>query len=431
MSASTITHGRATTARVAYLLVILVATLTNLGFEPSLVDVHLRLIRALQVSPQMHDVVDAARNIVLFAGLGAVWLATTRSPHPLRSIMRVTLLGCALSIGVETLQLFSPIRNASILDVITDTIGTFAGAAGTLAALEAGRARLHRESYVGIPAFIFAVSYAAAVAMEAFLPLLRQNLLRNLGGGPGARIGRALAAFDPHSLVQLPFTDFILFFPAGVFAVAAAAELGKSPRATWPLVSLVGAIVMIGIEVAHGVASAPILLGAIVMHVIAISAGAFVAARFLPAFLSRLDMRARPRFVLVAYAAVIMAWSWRPFHLEIDRASMMAQFSVRHLVPLRALALRADLFSVTDVIAQFVLFLPLGALLAGWPLRRSGAFRALLPALYLSIILEVGKILVAERFMDVTHILIQCAGAAIGWMLVRRAGYRPYGELLD
>ena len=33
--------------------------------------------------------------------------------------------------------------------------------------------------------------------------------------------------------------------------------------------------------------------------------------------------------------------------------------------------------------------------------------------------------------MDVTHILIQCAGAAIGYALMRLAGFVPYGALLE
>jgi hypothetical protein len=33
--------------------------------------------------------------------------------------------------------------------------------------------------------------------------------------------------------------------------------------------------------------------------------------------------------------------------------------------------------------------------------------------------------------MDVTHILIQSAGAALGFLLVRRMGYSVNGELLD
>jgi glycopeptide antibiotics resistance protein len=110
-------------------------------------------------------------------------------------------------------------------------------------------------------------------------------------------------------------------------------------------------------------------------------------------------------------------------------ASIREQFAPVHWIPLQAMAGRVDLFSVTDIATQFLLFLPLGGLLAVWPLRRRGRWQHLLPALYLSVVCEVGKILVAERFLDVTHILIQMAGAAIGWIVVRRSGFPVYGEV--
>jgi hypothetical protein len=78
-----------------------------------------------------------------------------------------------------------------------------------------------------------------------------------------------------------------------------------------------------------------------------------------------------------------------------------------------------------------VTFFPLGALLAVWPLRRHGRLRGLAPAIYLAVVLEAGKIPIADRFLDVTHVLIQGAGAAIGFLLVRRLGYKVQGEMLD
>lgn len=425
-----VTSARARAARVAYLLIILAATLTNLSFDSNTADVPFRLLRALDLSLRMNDVIDGARNLVLFAGLGAVWLATTHTTRPLRVVLRVTLIGLVLSTGVEALQLFSPIRHASVMDVASDTLGTLGGALGTLYAFDAVKARLGKPSYVGIPAFVFAGSYAAAVLMEAFFPLLRQDLLPNLTSSVGDRLGLAWASVSAHSRMGYPLTDIGIFFPAGVFAVAAAAEYGAPFALAWPTAALVGAALVAVVEVLHGIALVPIMPGAILVHAISIALGALTAALALNAYATRLDARGRARLLLAAYAVVVMIWSWRPFTLEVNRAAMAAQFSLDHIVPMRALAQRMDLFSVTDVIAQFVLFLPIGALLAVWPLRRSGALRGLLPALYLSALVELGKIVVVDRFLDVTHVLIQSAGAAIGWLLIHRAGYVWHGELL-
>jgi len=182
-------------------------------------------------------------------------------------------------------------------------------------------------------------------------------------------------------------------------------------------------------EIFHGVASMAILIGPILWHIIAVSVAAGVTAYTLPWFTERWTGARRVRLVFIAYCTVIAVWSWRPFVPELNAKSIDEQFSAIHWIPLQALAIRFDLFTVTDVITQFVLYLPLGALLAVWPLRTRGAWRNLLPAFYLSVVTELGKIVVAERFFDVTHILIQVAAAAIGWSLVRRAGFMIAGEV--
>jgi peptidoglycan/LPS O-acetylase OafA/YrhL len=74
---------------------------------------------------------------------------------------------------------------------------------------------------------------------------------------------------------------------------------------------------------------------------------------------------------------------------------------------------------VADVVKPFFLFFPLGALLAVWPLRRRGALGYCLPAIYLAVITEIGQGFVEGRFFDGTDLLIQCAAAAIGWLVVR------------
>jgi len=424
------TPGHARTARLAYVAIVLVATLSNLHLDPTLVDVPPRLARALDLSPHLSDAIDAVRNILLFAGLGAVWVATSRLARPSRTLLTLTVVSLLLSGCVEALQLFSPVRDASLIDVTTDTLGGLVGGLITLGAFGVINESARKRSYIGIPAVMLAASYGLATIMEAFIPLFRQDLLPQLGGSISDRIGRAIVAIRPESITQLPLTDAFIFLPAGVFAVAALVESGVSAMVAALAVACVAVIVYPVVEVVHGVAAEPILLGAALMHVLAASIGAVAAALWLEPFGRRFPIRMRARIVAAAYALVIMIWSWRPFRLDFSMGSMAEQFTGDHLVPLRALASRGDLFSVTDVVSQGVIFFPLGALLAVWPLRRKGPLRGLLPTIYVAIILEVGKIPISDRFMDVTHILIQSAGAALGFLLVRRLGYKVNGELL-
>jgi VanZ family protein len=422
--------GHARAARIAYILVVLVATLTNLHPHFTLHHIHWRLHRALDATPELKDAIDAVRNVVLFAGLGAVWVATSRLAKPVRTLTTLTIVSLLLSAGVEALQLFSPVRNSSILDVFTDTTGGLMGGLVTLGAFAIIDEGARKRSYIGIPAVMLAVSYGLATVMEAFIPLFRQDLLPQLGGSIGDRIGRAIDAIRLSSVTVLPLTDAIIFIPAGIFAVVAMVESGMS-RVNAAFVTMSAAALLYpAVEVIHGVAAEPILLGAALVHVVAAVCGAIAAATWLAPFAKRFVIRDRARIVAACYVVVIMVWSWRPFSLELSFASMAAQFTAEHLIPLRALSGRADLFSVTDVIAQGVIFFPLGALLAVWPVARKGWLRGVLPAVYIAIILEAGKIPIAGRFMDVTHILIQSAGAALGFVLVRRLGYPVYGTLL-
>ena len=88
-------------------------------------------------------------------------------------------------------------------------------------------------------------------------------------------------------------------------------------------------------------------------------------------------------------------------------------------------------FSVADVLILFLLFLPLGGLLAVWPLRSKGRLAGFAPAIYLAVVLEVCQIFVAGRSLDITDLLVQSAAAMVGWTVVRRAGFSPYGAQLD
>src|SRR6266568_3686286 len=66
-------------ARWGYVAVVLLATLTQLHFSSDLTAAGERLVRAFTPSLGWRDAIDGLRNTVLFAGLGAVWVVTSRS----------------------------------------------------------------------------------------------------------------------------------------------------------------------------------------------------------------------------------------------------------------------------------------------------------------------------------------------------------------
>jgi glycopeptide antibiotics resistance protein len=417
-------------ARLAYVGVLALATLVPFRFDFEVTAIMDRLAGGLHPLLTPRDAVDAARNLVLFAGWGALWLVTSRSARAPTAVARATVSGGLLSLGLETLQLFSASRTASVLDLMTNTAGSLAGALAIFWLTAAGQAARGRRSFVGIPAFLFAGAYLGAVFLEAFFPLFRQTTVPGASGGPAVRISESLHYFEVGSVFAIPVLDILLFLPAGTFAVAALVESGQRYRAAAWLTGLGGLGLAVFAELGHGFLGRPMELGAIIAHAAAIACGAWLAALRLPQLSRQLRGRGRPLALMIAYIAILCLWAWRPLRLEIDPQAIAAQFSVSRWVPLRAYGVRVDLFSVSDVIVSFLLFLPLGSLLAVWPLRLRGRLRRFLPGVYLAGLTEAGQLLVAGRFFDITDILIASAGAVIGWSVIRRAAYRPYGELL-
>src|SRR5439155_725402 len=80
----------------------------------------------------------------------------------------------------------------------------------------------------------------------------------------------------------------------------------------------------------------------------------------------------------------------RPFLPQTEIGAIAEQLTAAHLVPLASLAQRVDVFSALHVAQQFLLFLPVGCLLAVWPLRLRGRWSHLWPAVWLAAGIEVG-----------------------------------------
>ena len=157
----------------------------------------------------------------------------------------------------------------------------------------------------------------------------------------------------------------------------------------------------------------------------------FVAAhRALAALTQLLRGAARARAVLFAYGALLVLWGWRLFMPRTDVHAIADQLTLEHLVPLASLAERVDAFSALHVLQQFLLYLPLGSLLAVWPLRLRGRWAHLWPGVWLAVVIELGHVAIVERYFDATNALVACAGLGIGWIVVRRSGFAPYGEAL-
>jgi glycopeptide antibiotics resistance protein len=417
-------------ARAAYVAVVLLATLTDLHFSGDLHAAAHRLVRALEPSLGWHDAVDGLRNAALFAGLGAIWVVTSLGASTRAELRGAALVGFALSATVEGLQVFSPTRTASIVDLASNTAGALVGAAVIALTIDALRRSRGARSFLGIPGSAVAMAYGLAVLCEALTPLFRNELLPWMEGGPLASLRYALWASTQLSLGAIPLSDLLLYAPVGALAVLALSERGKPVGNRWPVIAAWLGVLAVAAEIAHGLIRLPIHWEAAATHVVALAAGAWAARRGIGPLSQALRGPVRARAALATYAALLVVWGWRPFVPGTSARALASQFDAIHLVPLLALASRVDVFSAVHVAQQFLLYAPLGALLAVWPLRSSGRWAHLWPALWLTLAIEAGHIVLADRFLDVTNALIGAAGLAVGWVVVRRAGFEPYGDAL-
>jgi glycopeptide antibiotics resistance protein len=414
-------------ARLAYVAIVLLATLSQLDFSANLADASIRLHRALVPSLSWRDAIDGLRNAVLFAGLGVVWVTTSLSGDVPREIRIATLTSCLLSMMVEGCQVFSPIRNASLIDVTTNTLGGFGGALATALLLVALRHARRERSYLGIPMLIFAGPYVLAVFCEALAPLFQSAPIQLGGGGPIDHLVRALHA----SLVDWASADVfdIPLFMAGGFLVAA---LVRERRGTapshWTAIATAGALTILVAHVAHGAISLPILWSAVIIDASSMALGVWAADRWLGDFTQRFRGAQRARVITVVYIALLVVWGWRPLVPEWRLDAIAAQLNANAFIPLAGLGSRVDAFSALHVAQQFLLYLPLGALLAVWPMRLSGPWSNLWPGALIAVVIELGHIVIAGRTFDVTNALLTLAGLATGWTALRRCGYRPYGS---
>lgn len=415
--------------RLLYVGIILLATLTSLHPDLDASAISRRLGRMVRPALSGRDIIDGARNLALFAGWGLLWMITTGPGHSRRALRNAVLTGAALSFGVEALQLLSDTRVASVMDLMTNTAGALVGALVSVLVVVALARRTGARSFVGIPASIFAVSYGAACLGEALIPLFRQELQVRVSGGLFARLTSALAAFRWDTVLTPVPGDFLLFLPAGAFGVAWLYEAGRGYRSSAAIVVGAAVPLLMLAEIAHGVVGIRIHGGALVTHVTAVALGAALAATGLSRLTRRLRGPSRPRVLLFTYSFFVVLWAVRPFRPESSLRAVLAKLGSDWWIPLRSLGARVDLFSVVDVFAPFLLYLPLGALLAVWPLRLRGRLSGFAPALYLACGTELVQMLIATRTLDVTDLIVQASGTAVGWLLVRRAGFRPYGEL--
>ena len=360
-----------------------------------------------------------------------IWIVT--APKRAWSVIgEVVGAALVLSGAIELIQILSPRRMASILDVITDTLGTLVGALVMSSLITLVYRDRGRRAWLRVPTWLLAGAYSGAVLAEAAGPLFRQEFLPLTGINPIARLRHALqlshlAPANANVAIDLVL-DAFLFAPAGALCMIALREKGIDGRKSLLLIMLFATVAFAGAEALHGIFAIEIVPLAVPAHVGGVLVGALIALALYRYQRGDTPSPRMLRDVWITYAVLLVLWGTRPFIPHIDLALISEQLSRSHLVPMASLATREDLSSVMHVVRQSLLFMPAGALLAVWPLSERGGLAHLLPVVYAAIILELSHLVVQGRYFDTTNIMLAVAGAMVGWLVVRTAGIGMRGR---
>lgn len=424
-------RARRLAARLAYVVVVLVATWSGLQLDPDPTLARLRFARGLHPGFRPMDVLDAVRNVALFAGLGGVWLVTGDPARLRRGVLAATVVGTALSVVAEFAQLFSPTRMASVLDLLTNGGGALLGAAAVAYAIAVVARRRARTAGAVVPHLLVAGPYLGACLLEAFSAWGRPDKVPGAWGGFGTRWDAAVADFWTHPHALPMWSDLLLFAPAGFLATRVLVERGMAPWRAALVAAAAGAVTWGGAEVLRGMSGADLRPWAVVLHAVATLLGAALAAALADRERegagrgqSSGDRLVRLRRDPRAFVAILFLWSLRPFAPVTGVGELLGKLSTDAFVPLRALSGMWSLHSVADVAIGFCLYLPVGA---WYSVRRRAdgrGPRAPWPGLALAVATEVAQLLVRGRNFDVTDVMVQGAGVLVGWAIVRRADAR-------
>ncbi len=160
--------------------------------------------------PRYWTVFDLVTNILAYMPLGFIWVPALqpRCGWPL-AIFLATLLGCCLSLSLETVQNFLPSRVASNLDLASNSLGVmlgaFAGARWGAELLDGGR--LHAVSQRLIGSGAMANSGLVLLALWLLTQLNPEILLFGNGDLRGILASLDAAEPLPYSAEHFPWVE--------------------------------------------------------------------------------------------------------------------------------------------------------------------------------------------------------------------------------
>jgi len=228
-------------------LFILVSTAAPFHFDTNLLSVsgHVSRIRLNPlISPDTGrriSIPDFVQNLLLFVPFGAAAMSTFGVDRPPRHILSVALLGCALSVAAESIQLLTTNRISSFADVLANTAGTLIGAVIAVTSRRQWHEFVTLGKSGGAPAWRFrsVLGTAVLVCIASWEPF---DVTLDVGVVAGhlkaLRAGLWQVSFSPDYVIA-----FVLFLLFGFMVTQWVREL----RVRFPLVAGIAVVITAGV----------------------------------------------------------------------------------------------------------------------------------------------------------------------------------------
>ncbi|MCP5461676.1 MAG: VanZ family protein [bacterium] len=358
---------------------------------------------------------DLASNIALFMPFGFL---TAGALHGrignILLILRVILLGFVLSALLELFQLFTVIRVSSVTDVCNNTLGALIGSIFSCV--------YHNRFGKSIKPFLISLLkkplpmlYAYSIFFGIlFYQLMPFDFTLDLGDIKDA-VKFSLShteLFLQWDAMQSSGNNFI-FFTVGPYMFCSA-FLPRSFSGKQILYAAIGGL--FAVASVEAVQLFIVSRGTSVSNFVFGSAGIFHGLLWFKKFRPNTTrFRAMRLFFTFNYTIFFIFNYFFPFRLADTFSSNISWYSI---IPFASYFVTISMSSIADLIAQILLFLPIGCYLARN--KHLSLFRIFSAGCIVALICELPHCAIATRFCDITDVISGGTGCALGYYWTHR-----------